>query len=163
MQRLYFLTKTEQTCEEIEDSLVVEGVDPNRVFIFDNLSEEMVALPESNVWTRRHVVPTFVYGIFLGGLMGFLAGVFRLLEDERLTVNLIILVAIAGAVAGGFLFKLATGDEHHERVQEFRKASDLDGFLVVADVPHKLFHKLHAMVVARHPAKYLGAVSHSKL
>ncbi len=163
MQRLYFLTKTEQTCEEIEDSLVVDGVNPNRIFIFDNLSEEMVALPESNVWTRQHFIPTFAYGIILGGLMGFLAGVFRLWEDERLELNLIVWVAIAGAIAGGFLFKLAAGDEHQERVQEYRKTSELDGYLVVADVPQKLFHKLHAMVVARHPAKYLGAVSHSKL
>lgn len=162
LYRLYFITQAEEVCEDIEASLIAEGVDENRVFVFDNLSEEMVSLPDSSAWKRR-LVPPFVLGILLGGLAGLLAGWLRLQVDSQLSFNLIMGVGLAGAIAGGLMFWLAASDEHEKRIKQYQYSVDLDGFLVVADAPQNMYRKLHAMVVARHPAKYLGVVPHSRL
>ena len=44
-QRLFFLVRDEPVCDDIETSLLEFGVDDDRIFIYDSLSEDLIALP----------------------------------------------------------------------------------------------------------------------
>ena len=68
MQRLFFLVRDEPVCDDIEASLIEFGVEEDRIFIYDSLSEDLIALPEHNVWERNRRIPMVVWGIIFGGL-----------------------------------------------------------------------------------------------
>ena len=68
MQRLFFLVREEPVCDEIEASLVELGVDENRIFIYDRLSEDLIALPEQSLWERNRRIPMAAWGVVFGGL-----------------------------------------------------------------------------------------------
>lgn len=161
-QRLFFLVQEEPVCDEIEASLVELGVDENRVFIYDELSEDLVALPEQSAWEKNRRVPIFVWGLLLGGLAGFLSGYFRSFADDQIPQDLMIIVTIVGALLGAVMFHIAAGDEHEKRLREFQDSVFQKGLLLVTDVPRKHFRRIHQQIIARHPARYLGSIDRTK-
>lgn len=163
MQRLFFLVREESTCDEIEASLIEFGVDDDRIFIYDSLSEDLIALPEPSVWERNRRVPMVVWGVMLGALAGFGSGYLRSFADPHIPQDLIVLVTIVGAILGGMMFHVAAGNEHEKRLQEFQDSIYQRGLLLVTDVPRQAYRKIHQQIVARHPAQYLGSINRANL
>ncbi len=163
MQRLFFLVRKESEVKGIETTLQSLGVDEDRVFVYDSLSEDMVALPEQSVWEREHRIPMSVWGIAFGALAGFMSGYLRSFADDNISQNMYVLVTVVGAVLGGVMFHIAAGNEHDNRLQKFQDSLFQRGLLIVTDVPRPNFRKIHQQIVARHAAKYIGSINRSKL
>lgn len=161
-QRLYFLVKEEKTCDAIEKSLIEFGVDDDRVFIYDSLSEDLVALPDQHKWERNRRIPIVVWGVVLGGLAGFAASSFRSLSDPNIPVNMTVIVTIVAAIIGGLMFRAAAGDEHQKRLEYFQDSLYQKGLLLVTDVKRKDYRRVHQQIVARHPSQYLGSIDLAK-
>ncbi|MCP4008929.1 MAG: hypothetical protein GY726_05370, partial [Proteobacteria bacterium] len=77
IQRLFFLVRDEPVCDDIEASLIEFGVDEDRIFIYDSLSEDLIALPERSVWERNRRVPMVVWGVIFGALAGYASAFLR--------------------------------------------------------------------------------------
>ena len=163
MQRLFFLVREEATCDEIEASLIEFGVDDDRIFIYDSLSEDLIALPEPSVWERNRRVPMVVWGVILGALAGFGSAYLRSFADPYIPQDLVVLVTVVGAVLGGLMFHVAAGNEHEKRLQEFQDSIYQRGLMLVTDVPRQSYRKIHQQIVARHPAQYLGSINRANL
>lgn len=163
MQRLFFLVREEPVCDEIETSLVELGVDENRIFIYDSLSEDLVALPEQSLWERNRRIPMAVWGVIFGGLAGFLSAYLRSFDDPLITQNMFVIVTVVGAVLGGVMFNIAAGNEHENRLQEFQDSIYQRGLLLVTDVPRQAYRSIHQQIVARHATKYLGSINRSNM
>lgn len=163
LQRMYFLVRDEAKCNEIEASLIELGVEGNRIFLYDDLAENLVALPDKRIWAREKRVPITVWGILFGGLAGLLSSYIPLASKDQISQNLIILVALVGALLGGIMFRFAAGDPHDKRLNQFLDTVHQRGWLLVTDVPRKSYRQIHQQIVARHPAKYLGSIDHEKL
>ena len=161
-QRLYFLVKDEKTCDAIEQSLVEFGVDEDRVFIYDSLSEDLVALPEHSKWERNQRIPITVWGVVLGALAAFTSAFFWTLSDPNIPQKLTIIVTLVGAILGGLMFRAAAGDEHQKRLQFFQDSVYQKDLLLVTDVPRGNYRKIHQQIVARHPTQYLGSIDLDK-
>lgn len=162
-QRLFFLVKDEPVVEDIETSLVEFGVNEDRIFIYDSLSEDMVALPEQNLWERDRKIPIQVWGVILGAAAGLLSAYLRSLSGDVISQDMIVLVAFASAILGGVMFHIAAGNVHEKRLQQFQNSVYQNGLLIVTDVPQQNYRKIHQQIIARHAAKYLGAISHVNL
>lgn len=162
-QRLFFLVREEPVCDEIETSLVELGVDENRIFIYDQLSEDLVALPEQNLWERNRRIPMAVWGVVFGGLAGFMSAYFRSFDDPMITQTMFVMVTLVGAILGGVMFNIAAGNEHENRLQEFQDSIYQRGLLLVADVPRQAYRSIHQQIVARHATKYLGSINRTNL
>jgi len=163
MQRLFFLVRDESVCDDIEASLIGFGVDDDRVFIYDSLSEDLIALPEQNMWERNRRIPMGVWGIILGGLAGFASALLRELADPGIPQHLYALVTVVGAILGGIMFHMAAGNEHEKRLQEFQDSIYQRGLMLVADVPRQDYRKIHQQIVARHATQYLGSINRANL
>lgn len=161
-QRLYFLVKEEKTCVAIEESLVEFGVDDDRVFIYDSLSEDLVALPDQSKWERNRRIPIEIWGIIFGGLAGFVSAYLRSLSDPYIPMNMKVVVTLVGAIIGGLMFRAAAGDEHQKRLQYFQDSLYQKGLLLVTDVQREDYRSIHQQIVARHPSQYLGSIDLSK-
>lgn len=163
MQRLFFLVREEPVCDEIEASLVELGVDENRIFIYDSLSEDLIALPQQNLWERNRRIPMAVWGVVFGGLAGFLSAYLRSFADSLITQNMFVIATVGGAILGGVMFNIAAGNEHENRLQEFQDSIYQRGLLLVTDVPRQAYRSIHQQIVARHATKYLGSINRSNL
>ncbi len=163
MQRLFFLVRNEPVCDEIESSLVEMGVDDDRIFIYDRLSEDLVALPEHSVWERNRRIPMTVWGVVLGGLAGFGSAYLRSFADPDIPQDLYVLVTVIGALLGGVMFRIAAGNEHEKRLQEFQDSIYQRGLMLVTDVPRQGYRRIHQQIIARHAAQYLGSINRAKL
>ena len=163
LQRLFFLVRDEPVCEDIELSLVEFGVDEDRIFIYDSLSEDLVALPEQNAWERNRRIPMVVWGMVFGALAGFLSAYLRSFSDDQITQNMFVLVTVVAGFLGGLMFHFAAGNEHEKRMQEFQDSIYQDGVLLVTDVPRLTFRKIHQQIVARHAARYIGSIHRANL
>lgn len=161
-QRLYFLVKEEQACDAIEQSLIEFGVEDDRVFIYDKLSEDLVALPEQSKWERNQRIPVVIWGVVFGGLAGFASAYLRSFSDPNIPVNMTVIVIIVAAIIGGLMFHAAAGDEHQKRLQYFQDSLYQKGLLLVTDVKRKDYRRIHQQIVARHPSQYLGSIDLAK-
>ncbi len=162
-QRLYFIINDVDVCEDVSESLVDEGVDEDRIFVFHDLEKEMVSLPKSSVWDRKFHIPMFVYGAILGAIACYLAGWTRMRADSALGHELVWMVTVAGAVVGALMFWFASASPHEKRLDHYQKSVASREYLLVADVNPKAHKRLVALVVARHAAKFLGSVATNKL
>ncbi len=163
MQRLFFLVREEPECDEIEKSLIELGVDENRIFIYDRLSEDLIALPEQSLWERNRRIPMAVWGVVFGGMAGFMSAYLRSFADPLITQNMFVIATIGGAVLGGLMFNIAAGNEHENRLQEFQDSIYQRGLLLVTDVPRQAYRSVHQQIVARHATKYLGSINRANL
>jgi len=163
MQRLFFLVREEPVCDEIEESLIDLGVDENRIFVYDRLSEDLIALPEQSLWERNRRIPMAAWGVIFGGLAGFFSAYLRAFDDPLITQNMFVIVTIVGAVLGGIMFNIAAGNEHDNRLQEFQDSIYQRGLLLVTDVPRQAYRSIHQQIVARHATKYLGSINRANL
>lgn len=161
-QRLYFLVKDEDTCDAIEQSLVGLGVAEDRVFIYDSLSEDLVALPADSKWERNHRIPTGVLGFVLGGLAAFVSAYFFSLSDPHIPIKMTIFVIAVSAIVGGLMFRAASGNEHLKRLRYFQDSVYRNDLLLVTDVVRKNYRKIHHQIIARHPTQYLGSIDLAK-
>ena len=162
-QRLFFLVREEPVCDDIETSLVELGVDDDRIFIYDSLSEDLIALPEQNKWERNRRIPMMVWGIVFGGLAGFTSAFLREFADPGIPQDLYVLVTVVSAVLGGIMFQFAAGNEHEKRLQEYQDSIYQRGLMLVADVPRQGYRRIHQQIVARHAAQYLGSINRSNV
>ena len=163
MQRLFFLVKEEPVCDEIETSLVELGVDEDRIFVYDKLSEDLIALPEQSLWERNRRIPMAIWGVVFGGLAGFFSAYLRSFDDALITQNMFVIVTVVGAALGGVMFRIAAGNEHENRLQEFQDSIYQLGLLLVTDVPRQAYRSIHQQIVARHPTQYLGSINRANL
>lgn len=163
MQRLFFLVREEPVCDDIETSLIELGVEEDRIFIYDSLSEDLIALPEQNVWERNRRIPMTVWGVIFGGLAGFGSAYLREFADPGIPQDLYVWVTVVGAVLGGIMFRAAAGNEHEKRLQEFQDSIYQRGLMLVTDVPREEYRKIHQQIVARHAAQYLGSINRANL
>ena len=163
MQRLFFLVRDEPVCDDIESSLIEFGVEKDRIFIYDSLSEDLIALPEQSMWERNRRIPMGVWGIIFGGLAGFASAYLRELSDPGIPQNLYALVTVLGAILGGVMFHVAAGNEHEKRLQEFQDSIYQRGLMLVTDVPRLEYRSIHQQIIARHAAQYLGSINRANL
>jgi len=163
MQRLFFLVRDEPVCDDIEASLIEFGVDEDRIFIYDSLSEDLIALPEQNMWERNRRIPMGIWGILFGGLAGYASALLREIADPGIPLHLIVLVTVVGAILGGIMFHMAAGNEHEKRLQEFQDSIYQRGLMLVTDVPRQNYRRVHQQIVARHAAQYMGSINRSNL
>jgi len=163
MQRLFFLVRDEPVCDDIEASLIEFGVEEDRIFIYDSLSEDLIALPEHSVWERNRRIPMVVWGVIFGGLAGYASALLREVSDPGIPQDLYVLVTVVGAILGGLMFHAAAGNEHEKRLQEFQDSIYQRGLMLVTDVPRQEYRKIHQQIVARHAAQYLGSINRANL
>jgi uncharacterized membrane protein YeaQ/YmgE (transglycosylase-associated protein family) len=163
IQRLFFLVRDEPVCDDIETSLIEFGVDEDRIFIYDSLSEDLIALPEQNEWERNRRIPMVVWGVIFGALAGFTSAFLREFADPGIPQDLYVLVTVVGAILGGIMFQAAAGNEHEKRLQEFQDSIYQRGLMLVADVPRQGYRRIHQQIVARHAAQYLGSINRASL
>jgi len=163
MQRLFFLVRDEPVCDDIEASLIEFGVEEDRIFIYDSLSEDLIALPEHSVWERNRRIPMVVWGVIFGGLAGYASALLREVSDPGIPQDLYVLVTVVGAILGGLMFYVAAGNEHEKRLQEFQDSIYQRGLMLVTDVPRQEYRKIHQQIVARHAAQYLGSINRANL
>jgi len=163
MQRLFFLVRDEPVCDDIEKSLIEFGVEEDRIFIYDSLSEDLIALPEQSLWERNRRIPMAIWGILFGGLAGYSSALLRELADPGIPQDLYVLVTVVAAVLGGLMFHVAAGNEHEKRLQEFQDSIYQRGLMLVTDVPRQEYKKIHQQIIARHAAQYLGSINRANL
>ncbi len=163
IQRLFFLVRDEPVCDDIEASLIEFGVDEDRIFIYDSLSEDLIALPERSVWERNRRVPMVVWGVIFGALAGYASAFLREFADPGIPLHLYVLVMVVGAILGGIMFYVAAGDEHEKRLQEYQDSIYQRGLLLVTDVPRQDYRRIHQQIIARHAAQYLGSINRANL
>ncbi|RTZ61459.1 MAG: hypothetical protein DSZ32_01895 [Gammaproteobacteria bacterium] len=155
----------EAACDAAETTLIANKVDENRIYIFDNLEDEMVALPEAHAWKRKSL-PPFVKGSMAGAIAGSMAALAALLVppagvpiDWRQAVFMI----VVGTIMGSVMIGMAAHGEHAKRLKKFEDAMREDEWLLVVDVPPGEEKRLRNLVLTRHAAKYLGTVPLGKL
>jgi hypothetical protein len=163
MQRLFFLVREEPVCDDIEASLIEMGVEDDRIFIYDSLSEDLIALPEHSVWERNQRIPMAIWGLIFGGLAGFSSAFLRSFSDPNIPQNLYVIVTVVGALLGGVMFHIAAGNEHEKRLQEFQDSIYQRGLLLVTDVPRQAYKRIHQQIIARHATQYLGSINRANL
>jgi len=165
MQRVYFLMDNEAACDAAEVTLVANKVDENRIYVFDNLEDEMVALPEAHVW-KRVTFPPFVKGAVAGAFAGGFAALFALLVPPAgvpIAWREAFFMVLIGTAMGGVMIGMASHGEHTKRLKKFEKAVHQGEWLLVVDMPREDEKRLRNLVLTRHAAKYLGTVSLDKL
>lgn len=156
---------SEAACDAAEVTLIANRVDENRIYVFDNLEDEMVSLPEAHVW-KRMSFPPVVKGATAGAIAGGVAALFAWMVppagvpiDWHQTLYMILVGTAMGAVMIGMAFH----GEHVKRLSKFEDAIRENEWLLVVDMPAVEEKRLRNLVLTRHAAKYLGTVPLDKL
>ncbi len=165
MQRVYFLMDNEAACDAAEATLIANKVNENRIYIFDNLEDEMVALPEAHVWKKRSF-PPFVKGGMAGAVAGSVAALAAVLVPPAgvpIDWHQAVFMIAVGTIMGSIMIGMASHGEHVKRLKKFEDAVREDEWLLVVDMPPGEEKRLRNLVLTRHAARYLGTVPLGKL
>ena len=94
-----------------------------------------------------------VWGLILGGLASYGSAYLRSFADPDIPQDLYVLVTVIGALLGGVMFRIASGNEHEKRLQEFQDSIYQKGLMLVTDVPRQDYRRIHQQIIARHAAQ----------
>jgi hypothetical protein len=159
MRRLYFVFPDINTAKTVVDELLLKRVTDQQIHMVAKDGARLDDLPEASLMQKSDFIPAVERGLAYGGVTGILAGIAAVTFPPAglaLGGGAILAASLAGAGIGAWLSGMIGVSVANSRIQQFEKAINAGGILMMVDVPKERMAEINQLVNGRHPNVKVG-------
>jgi hypothetical protein len=160
-RRLYFLLPDVAAARHTVDDLLLARVEDRHMHVLARRGTDLGELHEASPLQKTDLVHGAEIGLVIGGLGGFLLGVFVVLTPpEGLTLELAVVLAttLGGALLGAWIASLVGAAVPNSRLKRFDADIEAGRVLLMVDVRRSRIEEIRELVHRRHPEASGGAM-----
>lgn len=153
-RRLYYLLPSVQSARAMLDELLLARIEIRHMHFMANEGTLPPEMPDVNFLQKTDLVHGAQLGVVIGGIVGLGAGVFLTLfpvDGVSLRTAAILLVALGGALFGGWASGMNAAAVPNSRLQPFAERIAQGQVLLIVDVPVGRMREIEDMIAQRHP------------
>lgn len=159
-RRLYFMLPDLPSARAMLDELLLARIDIGhmRFMARESLPADM---PDVNFLQRTDLIHGAQLGIVIGAVVGLGAGIFLSLfpfEGMTMRTAAILLVALGGALFGGWASGMNAAAVPNTRLKQFAPRIEQGQVLLIVDVPVGRVEEIEGMIAQRHPEISFGGI-----
>lgn len=154
MRRLYFVFPDINTAKTVVDELLLKRVTDQQIHVVAKDGARLDDLPEASLMQKSDFIPAVERGLAYGGVTGILAGIAAVTFPPAglaLGGGAILAASLAGAGIGAWLSGMIGVSVANSRIQQFEKAINAGGILMMVDVPKERMAEINQLVNGGHP------------
>jgi hypothetical protein len=153
-RRLYFLLPDLGSAIQTANDLLLARVEDSSMHFLARRGMSLGKLREASYLQKTDAVHGAELGFVLGGLGGFLIGIYiYLTPPEGVTFELVtvLIAAVVGALLGAWAASLVALSVPNSRLKSFHKEIDAGKLLLMVDIPPSRIDEIQDLVHRRHP------------
>jgi hypothetical protein len=153
-RRLYFLLPDLASAGQTANDLLLARVEDRRMHFLARRGTPLGALREASYLQKSDAVHGAELGLVIGGIGGFLVGVYMVLtppDGMSLQLVTVLLSTMIGAVFGAWASSLVAMSVPNTRLRAFQPDIDAGKILLMIDVPLARVEEVQELVTRRHP------------
>ncbi|WP_332853909.1 DUF1269 domain-containing protein [Duganella sp. S19_KUP01_CR8] len=159
-RRLYFMLPDVPSARSMLDELLLARIEIGhmRFMARDGLPSDM---PDVSFMQKTDLVHGAQLGVVIGAIVGLGAGVFLTLfpvDGMTLRTAAILLVALGGAIFGGWASGMNAAAVPNTRLKQFMPRIEQGQVLLIVDVPVRRVEEIEEMIAKRHPEISFGGM-----
>jgi len=159
-RRLYFMLPDVSSARSMLDELLLARIEIGhmRFMARDGLPSDM---PDVSFLQKTDLVHGAQLGVVIGAIVGLGAGVFLTLfpvDGMTLRTAAILLVALGGAIFGGWASGMNAAAVPNTRLRQFTPRIEQGQVLLIVDVPVRRVEEIEEMIAKRHPEISFGGM-----
>ena len=159
-RRLYFMLPDVPSARAMLDELLLARIEIGhmRFMARDGLPSDM---PDVSFLQKTDLVHGAQLGVVIGAIVGLGAGVFLTLfpvDGMTLRTAAILLVALGGAIFGGWASGMNAAAVPNTRLRQFTPRIEQGQVLLIVDVPVRRVEEIEEMIAKRHPEISFGGM-----
>src|SRR5262245_8670048 len=158
-RRLYFLLPDLRSAIQTADDLLLARIEDRHMRFLAKRGTPLGDLHEASFLQKSDAVHGAQLGLVLGGVAGFLIGIYiYLTPPQGVTLELVtVLVStVVGAILGAWMASLVASSVPNSRLKSFQKDIEAGKILLMLDTPPSRIEELTLIVCRRHPEAACG-------
>ena len=153
-RRLYFLLPDLRSATQTANDLLLARVDDRHMRFLAKRGTALGGLHEASFLQKSDAVHGAQLGLVLGGVAGFLLGVYIYLtppEGVALELVTVLVATVIGAILGAWMASLVASSVPNSRLKSFQSELDAGKILLMLDAPPSRIEELKSLVNRRCP------------
>jgi hypothetical protein len=158
-RRLYFLLPDLRSATQTANDLLLARVEDRHMHFLAKRGTSLEGLHEASFLQKSDAVHGAQLGLVLGGVIGFLIGVYIYLtppEGVDMEAVTVLVSTVIGAVLGAWMASLAASSVPNSRLKSFQNDLERGKILLMLDAPPSRIEELKGLVSQRHPGAARG-------
>lgn len=160
-RRLYFMLPDVASARAMLDELLLARIEIGHMRFMARDGALPADMPDVNILQKTDVVHGAQLGVIIGGVVGLAAGVFLTLfplDGYTVRTAAILLVALGGALFGGWASGMNAAAVPNTRLKQFAGRIEQGQVLLIVDVPVRRVDEIEDMIARRHPEISFGGI-----
>ncbi|MGE5793006.1 MAG: DUF1269 domain-containing protein [Bacteroidota bacterium] len=160
-RRLYFLLPDVASARHTVDDLLLAKVEDRHMHVLARRGADLGGLHEASALQKTDLVHGAEVGLVIGGIGGFLLGLFVVLTPpDGLTLELATVLAttLGGALLGAWVSSLVGASVPNSRLRQYAADIEAGRVLLMVDVRPARIEEIRELVHRRHPEASGGAM-----
>jgi hypothetical protein len=158
-RRLYFLLPDLGSAVQTADDLLLARVEDRYMHFLARRGTSLGGLREASYLQKSDAVHGAQLGFVLGGVIGFLIGIYIYLTPPNgvaLELVTVLVSTLVGAILGMWMASLVATSVPNSRLKPFQREMDAGKILLMLDAPPSRIEELTGLIARRHPDAVRG-------
>ena len=161
-QRLYFMLPDVSSARAMLDELLLARIGIRHIRFWAEDGTLPDDMPDASFWHKTDLTHGAQNGMMVGGILGFLGGVWLVYFPpdwiHQLNMLAIVVTTIAGLVLGGWMAGMAAAALPNSRLENFLGDIAKGKVLLIVDVNFRRVPEIESLIQKRHPEAKFGGV-----
>jgi hypothetical protein len=158
-RRLYFLLPDLRSATQTANDLLLARIEDSHMHFLAKRGTPLGGLHEASFLQKSDAVHGAQLGLVLGGVIGFLIGVYIYFtppDGIALELVTVLLATVIGAILGAWMASLVASSVPNTRLKPFQEELDAGKILLMLDAPPSRIEELSGLVARRFPEALRG-------
>ena len=158
-RRLYFLLPDLRSATQAANDLLLARIEDRHMHFLAKRGTPLGGLREASFLQKSDAVHGAQLGLVLGGVFGFLIGVYVYLtppDGVALELVTVLVATVIGAILGAWMASLVASSVPNTRLKSFQEELDAGKILLMLDAPPSRIQELNGLVARRFPGAVRG-------
>lgn|SRR5262245_16343601 len=158
-RRLYFLLPDLRSATQTANDLLLARIEDRHMRFLAKRGTQLGGLHEASFLQKSDAVHGAQLGLVLGGVGGFLIGVYIYLTPPSgvaLEMVTVLVSTVIGAILGAWMASLVASSVPNTRLKSFHSELEAGKILLMLDAPPSRLDELKTLVVRRCPEAVCG-------
>lgn len=160
-RRLYYMLPDIPSARAMLDELLLARIEERHMKFLAREGTLPDDMPGCSFLQRTDLVHGAQWGMVVGGIVGLGAGIFLVLfppDGLTLRTAAILLVALGGALFGGWASGMNAAAVPNKKLEQFAPRIEAGQVLMIVDVPPRRVREIEEMIAKRHPEISFGGI-----
>lgn len=158
-RRLYFMLPNAPSARAMLDEMLLARIEIGHMRFMARDGALPADMPDVNLLQKTDLIHGAQLGVIIGGIVGLGAGIFLTMfppDGFTLRTAAILLVALGGALFGGWASGMNAAAVPNSRLAQFAERIEQGQVLMMIDVPVRRVQEIEQMIAKRHPEISFG-------